>query len=46
VRLFGGVKLTRGSGWVEAATATIDLVSHKVTLKEVKGSIPVAAPGR
>jgi lipopolysaccharide export system protein LptA len=46
VRLFGGVKLTRGRGWVEAASASIDLASHKVTLKDVKGSVPVAAPGR
>jgi len=46
VRLSGGVKLTRGRGWVEAASATIELVTHKVSLKDVRGSVPVAAPSR
>jgi lipopolysaccharide export system protein LptA len=46
VNLSGRVKLMRGRGWVEADRATIDLVTHKVTLHEVKGSIPVEPPAR
>jgi lipopolysaccharide export system protein LptA len=44
VRLAGGVRLTRGRGWVEAERASIDLGTHKVTLHDVKGSIPVEPP--
>ena len=39
--LRGGVRLTRGQGWLQADRATIDLASAKVTLAQVKGSIPV-----
>jgi lipopolysaccharide export system protein LptA len=46
VNLSGGVRLTRGRGWVEADRASIDLATHKVTLHEVKGSIPVEPPAR
>lgn len=46
VNLSGGVRLTRGRGWVEANRASIDLSTHKVTLHEVKGSIPVEPPAR
>lgn len=46
VNLSGGVRLTRGRGWVEANRASIDLSTHKVTLHEVKGSIPVDPPAR
>lgn len=46
VTLSGGVRLARGRGWVEAGRATIDLSTRKVTLKEVKGSIPVEPPAR
>jgi lipopolysaccharide export system protein LptA len=40
--LAGGVKLTRGQGWLAADTARIDLPTAKVSLSQVKGSIPVA----
>ncbi len=46
VKLMGGVKLTRGRGWVHADEATIDIKTRRVTLQDVKGSIPVSAPGR
>ncbi|MBK7582153.1 MAG: hypothetical protein IPI67_18345 [Myxococcales bacterium] len=46
VTLTGGVRLARGKGWVEADKATIDLSTRKLTLKEVKGSIPVEPPAR
>jgi lipopolysaccharide export system protein LptA len=46
VNLSGRVKLMRGKGWVEADRASIDLATHKVTLHEVKGSIPVEPPAR
>jgi lipopolysaccharide export system protein LptA len=41
VALSGGVRLARGRGWVTAEHATIDITSGKVSLQEVKGSIPV-----
>lgn len=46
VKLAGGVKLSRGRGWVHADEALIDIKTHHVTLQEVKGSIPVKAPRR
>ncbi len=46
VTLTGGVRLARGKGWVEAGKATIDLSTKKLTLSEVKGSIPVEPPAR
>jgi len=46
VTLTGGVRLARGKGWVEAGKATIDLSTKKLTLSEVKGSIPVEPPSR
>ncbi|MFO0566838.1 MAG: LptA/OstA family protein [Polyangiaceae bacterium] len=46
VTLSGGVRLARGKGWIEAGKATIDLSTKKVTLQEVKGSIPVEPPAR
>ena len=39
--LHGGVKLTRGQGWLSADTARIDIGTGKVSLTQVKGSIPV-----
>lgn len=39
--LRGGVRLTRGQGWLQADRATIDIASAKVTMSQVKGSIPV-----
>jgi lipopolysaccharide transport protein LptA len=46
VRLSGAVRLSRGRGWVTAESASIDLTTHKVTLEDVKGSIPVQTPAR
>jgi len=46
VDLSGGVRLTRGQGWVEAERASIDLSTYRVQLHEVKGSIPVKPPAR
>lgn len=46
VRLQGGVKVSRGRGWVTAEAAQIDLATRHVTLDSVKGSIPVQAPSR
>lgn len=42
--LRGGVRLTRGQGWLQAEQASIDTRSAKVTLKDVRGAIPVARP--
>ena len=41
LELRGGVKLSRGQGWLEANRATIDLQTAKVTAHQVKGSLPV-----
>ena len=41
VDLSGGVRMTRGKGGVQAGKASIDIATQKVTLHEVKGSIPV-----
>lgn len=41
VALHGGVRLSRGKGWLTAEHAAVDLATGKVTLQEVKGSIPV-----
>lgn len=46
VKLSGGVRLTRGRGWLRAQYATIDIATRKVSLRGVKGSIPVEAPAR
>lgn len=40
----GGVKLSRGQGWIQAEKATIDLATAHVTATQVKGSIPVPKP--
>lgn len=42
VDLSGGVKLARGQGWLTADSARIDIATAKVSLNQVKGSIPVA----
>jgi lipopolysaccharide export system protein LptA len=39
--LRGGVRLTRGQGWLQAEHASIDIASGRVSLAQVKGSIPV-----
>ncbi len=40
----GGVKLSRGQGWLQAEKATIELATARVTATQVKGSIPVPKP--
>ncbi len=44
LELRGGVKLTRGEGFLTAERANIHLGTGKVTLSEVKGSIPLPKP--
>jgi len=41
VTLSGTVRLTRGRGWITAERATVELATNKISLQEVKGSIPV-----
>jgi lipopolysaccharide export system protein LptA len=41
LNLRGGVRLTRGQGWLQADHASIELATARVTLTQVKGSIPV-----
>jgi lipopolysaccharide transport protein LptA len=39
--LHGGVRLTRGEGWITAERASINIGTGKVSMSEVKGSIPI-----
>jgi len=39
--LRGGVRLMRGQGWLQADRATIEVATGKVTMSQVKGSVPV-----
>jgi lipopolysaccharide export system protein LptA len=39
--LRGGVRLSRGAGWIRAERAKIELSTMKVSLEEVKGELPV-----
>jgi lipopolysaccharide export system protein LptA len=39
--LSGGVRLTRGRGWITAEQATLDVSTGRLSLQEVKGSLPV-----
>jgi lipopolysaccharide export system protein LptA len=41
LELHGGVRLTRGQGWLQAERASIEIATAHVTLTQVKGSIPV-----
>lgn len=43
LELRGGVKLWRRGAWIEAQEAQVDLVSGRLTLEQVKGSIPVSS---
>jgi lipopolysaccharide export system protein LptA len=45
IELRGGVRLSRGAGWLQADKASIDIATAKVTATQVKGSIPVPKPG-
>jgi lipopolysaccharide transport protein LptA len=44
LELHGGVRLSRGQGWIQADRATIELATGKVTATQVKGSLPVPKP--
>ena len=44
LELRGGVRLSRGQGWIQADKATIELTTARVTATQVKGSIPVPKP--
>ncbi len=44
LELRGGVRLSRGQGWIQAERATIELTTARVTASQVKGSIPVPKP--
>ena len=44
LELRGGVRLTRGQGWLQADKATINIDTAKVTMTQVKGSVPVPPP--
>jgi lipopolysaccharide export system protein LptA len=46
LELRGGVRLTRGQGWLHAERASIDIATAKVSLEQVKGSIPVPPRAR
>lgn len=41
LELRGGVKISRGQGWIQAEKATIELATARVTASQVKGSLPV-----
>jgi lipopolysaccharide export system protein LptA len=42
--LKGGVRMAHGEGWISADRATVDMASGKVSMTEVKGSLPLPAP--
>jgi lipopolysaccharide transport protein LptA len=42
--LLGGVRLTRGEGWITAERASINIGTGKVSMSDVKGSIPIPKP--
>jgi lipopolysaccharide export system protein LptA len=44
MELRGGVRLTRGEGWITADRASINIATAKVTMSDVKGSIPIPKP--
>jgi lipopolysaccharide transport protein LptA len=44
LELRGGVRLSRGQGWLQADKVTIELATARVTATQVKGSIPVPKP--
>jgi lipopolysaccharide export system protein LptA len=44
MELRGGVRITRGDGWITADKASIHIATGKVTMSDVKGSLPVPKP--
>jgi lipopolysaccharide export system protein LptA len=41
--LKGGVRVTQGAGWITAERATVHLTTGKVSMTDVKGSLPVGS---
>lgn len=39
--LVGNVRISRGRGWIQAEHASIDLPTGRITLDEIRGSIPI-----
>jgi lipopolysaccharide transport protein LptA len=44
LELRGGVRIARGGGWIKAERATMHMATSKITMSDVKGSIPVGKP--
>jgi lipopolysaccharide export system protein LptA len=44
MELRGGVRLTRGDGWITAERASVNVATGKVSMSDVKGAIPVPKP--
>ncbi|APR81684.1 Hypothetical protein A7982_07033 [Minicystis rosea] len=42
--LRGGVRITRGEGWITAEKATINIATARVSMTDVKGSFPLPRP--
>ena len=42
--LQGGVRMAQGEGWITAEKASVDMGSGKVSMTEVKGSLPLPMP--
>lgn len=45
LELRGGVRVTRGGGWLTAERASIHTETLKLSMSEVKGSLPIGAIG-
>jgi lipopolysaccharide export system protein LptA len=41
VDLRGGVRIARGAGWIKADRATIHMGTGKISMEDVKGSLPI-----
>lgn len=44
LELRGGVKVSRGEGWITAERASINIATARVSMTDVKGSIPIPKP--
>lgn len=44
--LVGNVRISRGRGWIQAEHASIDLPTGRITLDEIRGSIPIEAKAK
>jgi lipopolysaccharide export system protein LptA len=43
LELQGGVKITRGDGWITADHATVQLATGKISMHDVRGSMPLSS---